>query len=159
MLDYNTIFFVECQDRNGFLFHFVNFTQTWVIFYSRLTSKIFLFCFICAVVFNRDHCGESCAPSRNSSPSQKAVKNCCPIYKKAVEDTSPTGRILDVVYFMLFDHPVNSIMRLAATQQITATASAHRSAYSNLAAWRYARSCRCSLPAARPRQRHSPSWQ
>ena len=39
MLDYNTIFFVECQDRNGFLFHFVNFTQTWVIFYSRLTSK------------------------------------------------------------------------------------------------------------------------
>ena len=39
MLDYNTIFFAECQDRNGFLFHFVNFTQTWVIFYSRLTSK------------------------------------------------------------------------------------------------------------------------
>ena len=39
MLDYNTIFFAECQDRNGFLFHFVNFAQTWVIFYSRLTSK------------------------------------------------------------------------------------------------------------------------
>ena len=39
MLDYNTIFFVECQDRSGFLFHFVNFTQTQVIFYSRLTSK------------------------------------------------------------------------------------------------------------------------
>ena len=50
---------------------------------------IFLFCFICAVVFNRDHCGESCAPSRNSSPSQKAVKNCCPIYKKAAEDIFP----------------------------------------------------------------------
>ena len=39
MLDYNTIFFVECQDRNVFLFHFVNFAQTQVIFYSRLTSK------------------------------------------------------------------------------------------------------------------------
>ena len=89
MLDYNTIFFVECQDRSGFLFHFVNFTQTQVIFYSRLTSKSIPFCFICAVVFNRDHCGESCAPSRNSSPSQKTVKNCCPIYKKAAEDIFP----------------------------------------------------------------------
>ena len=39
MLSYNTIFFAECQDRNGFLFHFVNFTQTQVIFYSRLTSR------------------------------------------------------------------------------------------------------------------------
>ena len=56
--------------------------------------RIFLFCFICAVVFNRDHCGESCAPSRNSSPSQKTVKNCCPIYKKAAEDTSTMGRVL-----------------------------------------------------------------
>ena len=56
--------------------------------------RIFLFCFICAVVFNRDHCGESCAPSRNSSPLQKTVKNCCPIYKKAAEDTSTMGRVL-----------------------------------------------------------------
>ena len=39
MLDYNTIFFAECQDRSGFLFHFVNFTETQMIFYSRLTSK------------------------------------------------------------------------------------------------------------------------
>ena len=39
MLDYNTTFFVECQDRNVFLFHFVNFVQIQVIFYSRLTSK------------------------------------------------------------------------------------------------------------------------
>ena len=39
MLDYNTIFFVECQDRNVFLFHFVNFIQTKLIYYSRLTSK------------------------------------------------------------------------------------------------------------------------
>ena len=39
MLDYNTIFFAECQDGNGFLFHFINFAQTQVIFYSRLTSK------------------------------------------------------------------------------------------------------------------------
>ena len=83
MLVYNTIFFAECQDGNEFLFHFINFAQTQVIFYSKLPSKnIPFFCFLCAVVFNRDHCGESCAPSRNSSPSQKTVKNCCPIYKK-----------------------------------------------------------------------------
>ena len=97
MLVYNTIFFAECQDGNGFLFHFINFAQTQVIFYSKLTSKnipFFFFCFICAVVFNRDHCGESCAPSRNSSPLQKTVKNCCPIYKKAAEDTSTMGRVL-----------------------------------------------------------------
>lgn len=94
MLVYNTIFFAECQDGNGFLFHFINFAQTQVIFYSRLTSRDILFCFICAVVFNRDHCGESCAPSRNLSPLQKTVKNCCPIYKKAAEDTSTMGRVL-----------------------------------------------------------------
>lgn len=94
MLVYNTIFFAECQDGNGFLFHFINFAQTQVIFYSKLTSKNIPFCFICAVVFNRDHCGESCASSRNSSPSQKTVKNCCPIYKKAAEDTSTMGRVL-----------------------------------------------------------------
>ena len=89
MLNYNTIFFAECQDGNGFLFHFINFAQTQVIFYSRLTSKNIPFFIICAVVFNRDHCGESCAPSRNLSPSQKTVKNCCPIYKKAAEDIFP----------------------------------------------------------------------
>ena len=89
MLNYNTIFFAECQDGNRFLFHFVNFVQTQAIFYSILTSKNIPFFIICAVVFHRDHCGESCAPSRNSSPSQKTVKNCCPIYKKAAEDIFP----------------------------------------------------------------------
>ena len=158
MLDYNTIFFAECQDGNEFLFHFVNFAQTQVIFYSRLTSKNIPFFIICAVVFHRDHCGESCAPSRNLSPSQKTVKNCCPIYKKAAEDI-PNEKFLGVLHTMLFDCSVNSIMHFSATQQITATVSAHRSAYSNQAVWRYARSCRCSLPAARPRQRHLPSWQ
>ena len=39
MLDYNTIFFAECQDGNEFLFHFINFAQTQVIFYSKSTSK------------------------------------------------------------------------------------------------------------------------
>ena len=95
MHDYSTIFFAVCQDRNGLLFRFVNFAQTQVIFYSRLTSRDIPFCFICAVAFNRDHCKESCAPSRNSSPSQKTVKNCCSIYKKAAEDTSTMGRVLD----------------------------------------------------------------
>ena len=94
MLDYNTIFFAECQDGNGFLFHFINFAQTQVIFYSKLTSKNIPFLLYMCSCFNRDHCGESCAPSRNSSPSQKTVKNCCPIYKKAAEDTSTMGRVL-----------------------------------------------------------------
>ena len=96
MLDYNTIFFVECQDRNGGFFLTLSIlpklrwfsTANWQV-------RIFLFCFICAVVFNRDYCGESCAPSRNLSPSQKTVKNCCPIYKKAAEDTFTMGRVLD----------------------------------------------------------------
>ena len=39
MLIYNTIFFAECQDGNEFLFHFINFAQTQVIFYSKLPSK------------------------------------------------------------------------------------------------------------------------
>ena len=94
MLDYNTIFFAECQDGNGFLFHFINFAQTQVIFYSRLTSKNIPFFIICAVVFNQDHCGESCASSCNPSPSQKTVKNCCPIYKKAAEDAPHLGKLL-----------------------------------------------------------------
>ena len=50
MLDYNTIFFVECQDRNGFLFRFVNFAQTQVIFYSKLTSKNIPFFFFALYV-------------------------------------------------------------------------------------------------------------
>ena len=37
--DYNTIFLVECQDKNGSLFHFVSFAQIQSIIYSRLTSK------------------------------------------------------------------------------------------------------------------------
>ena len=39
MHDYSTIFFAVCQDRNGFLFRFVNFAQTQTIFCSRATSK------------------------------------------------------------------------------------------------------------------------
>ena len=44
--DYNTIFLVECQDKNGSLFHFVSFAQIQSIIYSRLTSK--KISFICA---------------------------------------------------------------------------------------------------------------
>ena len=96
MLDYNTIFFAECQDGNGFLFHFINFAQTQVIFYSKSTSKNIPFCFICAVVFNRDHCGESCAPSRNSSPSQKNGQELLPYIQKSRRGHLPKmGRVLD----------------------------------------------------------------
>ena len=97
MLDYNTIFFAECQDGNEFLFHFINFAQTQVIFYSKLPSKnIPFFCFLCAVVFNRDHCGESCAPSRNSSPSQKNGQELLPYIQKSRRGHLPKmGRVLD----------------------------------------------------------------
>ena len=148
MLDYNTIFFAECQDGNRFLFHFVNFAQTQVIFYSKLPSKNIPFCFICAVVFHQDHCGESCAPSRNSSPSQKNGQELLPYIQK-LPRTPSNGKFLGVLQYNV---PY-------CNAQITATVSAHRSAYSNQAVWRYARSCRCSLPAARPRQRHLPSLQ
>ena len=94
MLDYNTIFFAECQDGNGFLFHFINFAQTQVIFYSRLTSRDIPFLlYMCSCIQSRSLQRKLCSIS-NSSPSQKTVKNCCPIYKKAAEDTSTMGRIL-----------------------------------------------------------------
>lgn len=95
MLDYNTISFAECQDGNGFLFHFINFAQTQVIFYSKLTSKNIPFLLYMCSCFQSRSLRKSCAPSRNSSPSQKTVKNCCPIYKKAAEDISTMGRVLD----------------------------------------------------------------
>ena len=98
ILDYNTIFFAECQDGNGFHFHFINFAQTQVIFYSKSTSKNIPFCFICAVVFNRDHCGESCAPSRNSSPSQKNGQELLPYIQKSRRGHLPKmGRVLDSI--------------------------------------------------------------
>ena len=50
MHDYSTIFFAVCQDRNGFLFRFVNFAQTQVIFYSKLTSKNIPFFFFALYV-------------------------------------------------------------------------------------------------------------
>ena len=34
MLDYNTIFFAECQDGNGFLFHFINFQNKLHLFFN-----------------------------------------------------------------------------------------------------------------------------
>lgn len=50
MHDYSTIFFAVCQDRNEFLFRFVNFAQTQVIFYSKLTSKNIPFFFFALYV-------------------------------------------------------------------------------------------------------------
>ena len=77
MLDYNTIFFVECQDRNGFLFHFVNFAQTQVIFYSRLTSKNLPFlrfsCFLVDKLYNSSRMEIALAFSATTSSSNCAV--------------------------------------------------------------------------------------
>ena len=77
MLDYNTIFFVECQDRNGFLFHFVNFTQTLAIFYSRLTSTNIPFlrfsCFLVDKLYNSSRMEIALAFSATTSSSNCAV--------------------------------------------------------------------------------------
>ena len=56
MLDYNTIFFAECQDGNGFLFHFINFAQTQVIFYSKSTSKNIPFLLNLFVPYKKENC-------------------------------------------------------------------------------------------------------
>ena len=149
MLDYNTIFFAECQDGNRFLFHFINFAQTQVIFYSRLTSKNIPFLlYMCSCFQSRSLRRKLCSISQLITFTKNG-QELLPYIQKNAEDTFLTGRILDVLQYNV---PY-------CNAQITATVSAHRSAYSNQAVWRYARSCRCSLPAARPRQRHSPSWQ
>ena len=95
MLDYNTIFFAECQDGNEFLFTLSILPKLRWFSTANQQVRIFLFCFICAVVFNRDHCGESCAPSRNSSPSQKNGQELLPYIQKSRRGHLPKmGRVL-----------------------------------------------------------------
>ena len=90
MLDYNTIFFAECQDGNGFLFHFINFAQTQVIFYSKLTSKNIPFFALYVQLFSIEIIAEKAVLHLVTHHlHKKTVKNCCPIYKKAAEDIFP----------------------------------------------------------------------
>ena len=149
MLVYNTIFFAECQDGNGFLFHFINFAQTQVIFYSKLTSKNIPFLLSMCSCFQSGSLRRKLCSISQLITFTKNGQELLPYIQKSRRGHLSNGKFLGVLQYNV---PY-------CNAQITATVSAHRSAYSNQAVWRYARSYRCSLPAARPRQRHLPSWQ
>lgn len=94
MLVYNTIFFAECQDGNGFLFHFINFAQTQVIFYSRLTSRDILFLlYMCSCFQSRSLRRKLCSISQLITFT-KDGQELLPYIQKAAEDTSTMGRVL-----------------------------------------------------------------
>ena len=96
MLVYNTIFFAECQDGNGFLFHFINFAQTQVIFYSRLTSRDILFLlYMCSCFQSRSLRRKLCSISQLITFTKDGQELLPYIQKKAAEDTSTMGRVLD----------------------------------------------------------------
>ena len=95
MLVYNTIFFAECQDGNGFLFHFINFAQTQVIFYSKLTSKNLPFLLsMCSCFQSRSLRRKLCSISQLITFT-KDGQELLPYIQKAAEDTSTMGRVLD----------------------------------------------------------------
>ena len=94
ILVYNTIFFAECQDGNGFLFHFINFAQTQVIFYSRLTSRDILFLLsMCSCFQSRSLRRKLCSISQLITFT-KDGQELLPYIQKAAEDTSTMGRVL-----------------------------------------------------------------
>ena len=94
MLVYNTIFFAECQDGNGFLFHFINFAQTQVIFYSKLTSKNLPFLLsMCSCFQSRSLRRKLCSISQLITFT-KDGQELLPYIQKAAEDTSTMGRVL-----------------------------------------------------------------
>ena len=94
MLNYNTIFFAECQDWNGFLFYFINFAQTQVIFYSKLTSKNLPFLLsMCSCFQSRSLRRKLCSISQLITFT-KDGQELLPYIQKAAEDTSTMGRVL-----------------------------------------------------------------
>ena len=94
MLVYNTIFFAECQDGNGFLFYFINFAQTQVIFYSRLTSRDIPFLlYMCRCSQSKSLRRKLCSISQLITFT-KDGQELLPYIQKAAEDTSTMGRVL-----------------------------------------------------------------
>ena len=94
MLDYNTIFFAECQDGNGFLFHFINFAQTQVIFYSKLTSKNIPFLLYMCSCFQSGSLRRKLCSISQLITFTKNGQELLPYIQKAAEDTSTMGRVL-----------------------------------------------------------------
>ena len=94
MLVYNTIFFAECQDGNGFLFHFINFAQTQVIFYSKLTSKNIPFLLSMCSCFQSGSLRRKLCSISQLITFTKNGQELLPYIQKAAEDTSTMGRVL-----------------------------------------------------------------
>ena len=93
MLDYNTIFFAECQDGNGFLFHFINFAQTQVIFYSRLTSRDILFLlYMCSCFQSRSLRRKLCSISQLITFTKNS-QELLPYIQKSRRGHLPNGKI------------------------------------------------------------------
>ena len=94
MHDYSTIFFAVCQDRNGFLFRFVNFAQTQVIFYSRLTSRDIPFLLYMCSCFQSGSLRRKLCSISQLITFTKNGQELLPYIQKAAEDTSTMGRVL-----------------------------------------------------------------
>ena len=96
MLDYNTIFFAECQDGNGFLFHFINFAQTQVIFYSKLTSKNIPFLlYMCSCFQSRSLRRKLCSISQLITFTKNSQELLPYIQKSRRGHLPKMGRVLD----------------------------------------------------------------
>ena len=96
MLVYNTIFFAECQDGNGFLFHFINFAQTQVIFYSRLTSRDILFLlYMCSCFQSRSLRRKLCSISQLITFTKNSQELLPYIQKSRRGHLPKMGRVLD----------------------------------------------------------------
>lgn len=96
MLDYNTIFFAECQDGNGFLFHFINFAQTQVIFYSKSTSKNIPFLlYMCSCFQSRSLRRKLCSISQLITFTKNGQELLPYIQKSRRGHLPKMGRVLD----------------------------------------------------------------
>ena len=96
MLVYNTIFFAECQDGNGFLFHFINFAQTQVIFYSKLTSKNIPFLlYMCSCFQSRSLRRKLCSISQLITFTKDGQELLPYIQKSRRGHLPKMGRVLD----------------------------------------------------------------
>ena len=96
MLDYNTIFFAECQDGNGFLFHFINFAQTQVIFYSKSTSKNIPFLlYMCSCFQSRSLRRKLCSISQLITFTKNSQELLPYIQKSRRGHLPKMGRVLD----------------------------------------------------------------
>ena len=95
---YNTIFFAECQDGNGFLFHFINFAQTQVIFYSKLTSKNIPFFALYVQLFSIEIIAEKAVLHLVTHHLHKRRSRIAALYTKKPPRTPPQWKESSAVF-------------------------------------------------------------